>query len=224
MGLYSRLQQWEKQWHSRFDNLPDTPEGARKSTFYMRWLDHEALRIFWSNRYQVAPDVWRGNHPTPKGWRHLQKMGIKSVLNLRAESAKPFYQIEKRTCAALGFTLVSVPLAARKAPETDRLLRLLEAFRTIERPFFMHCKSGADRTGLASAIYLLVIEGATVAQARRMFSRRFVHLKSTKTGVLDAFLDAYEEDGGDFEDWLRNRYDSAALQARFDARRKGQTA
>lgn len=219
MGLYRRLQLWESDFHAKFENLPDTPEGERQSNFYMNWLDHAALRHWWSNLYEIAPGIWRGNHPTTKRWHQLKARGIRSVLNLRAESPKPFYQTEKRICEELGFHLVSVPLSARAAPGKAQLLRLIDVFRNVETPLFMHCKSGADRSGLAAAIYLLVIEKRPLADARKMLSPRFVHLKWTKTGILDAFLDAYEEAGGDFETWLQNQYDAQALQAAFDCER-----
>lgn len=217
MGLFNRLHRWEQGLHANYDNLPDTPEGARMSDFYMNWLDHAVLRGWWTNMAEVSPGVWRGNHPTPKRWRELKDMGIKTVLNLRAESTKPFYQTEVRFCEELGFDLISVPLSARAAPAKDRLLRLIDVFRTIEHPFFMHCKSGADRTGLASAIYMLVIEGKSLSEARTMLSPKFLHFKSTKTGVLDAVLDAYEQVGGDFETWVRDHYDQAAHQEAFNA-------
>ena len=87
----------------------------------------------------------------------------------------------------------------------------------------MHCKSGADRASLASAIYLIAIEGKSVAEARQMFSIRFIHFKWTKTGILDMFLDMYEErlERGPiaFQDWVAHEYDPEALTQRFAKRR-----
>ena len=87
----------------------------------------------------------------------------------------------------------------------------------------MHCKSGADRASLASAIYLIAMEGKSVAEARQMFSIRFIHFKWTKTGILDMFLDMYEErlEQGPiaFRDWVAHEYDPEALTQRFAKRR-----
>lgn len=200
-----------------FENIPDTPEGAELTRFYMRWVDHEVLRHVWSNLSQIAPGVWRGNHPTRKRWLWLKSQGIRTVINFRGISNKPHFRLEQDICAELGFELINVSgMGARSAPPKESLLRMLEVFRTTQRPFFMHCKSGADRTSLASAIYLMVIEGQPVSEARKMMSRRFIHFKSTRSGVLDAVLDTYEAHGGDFETWVRDHYDPAALQAAFD--------
>jgi protein tyrosine phosphatase (PTP) superfamily phosphohydrolase (DUF442 family) len=218
----------DPQMRAAFENIPDTPEGADLARFYMRWVDHEVLRHVWSNLAQVAPGVWRGNQPTRKRWLWLKDQGIRTVVNFRGVSTKPHFRIEQDICAELGFELINVSgMGARVAPPRAALLQMIQVFRTAKRPFFMHCKSGADRTSLASAIFLMVIEGQPVAEARKMMSRRFIHFKSTRSGVLDAVLDAYEQHGGDFETWVRDHYDAAALQAEFDkayAARKSRTA
>ncbi|MGH1355457.1 MAG: fused DSP-PTPase phosphatase/NAD kinase-like protein [Thalassovita sp.] len=227
-----RIVKWfyhkDPELRAQVENIPDTPEGAKLARFYMRWIDHEVLRHVWTNLYEVAPGVWRGNHPTPKRWHWLHDQGIRTVLNFRGASGKPHYVSERKICAELGMNVIDVPgMGARLAPGKAPLLQMIQVFRTAERPLFMHCKSGADRTSLASAIYLLVIEGKPMSEARKMMSRRFIHFKSTRSGVLDAVLDAYEHHGGDFETWVRDHYDPAKVQAAFDkayAARKGHKA
>jgi len=135
-----------------FADLPDTARGRWLNWVYMAWFDHAVLRGPWTNRMEIAPGVWRGNHPTPRGWRWLKAQGIKTVLNLRAVSRKPFYQEEERICAELGFRLISVAMSARAAPHRESLLEVMAAFRSAEKPIFFHCKSGADRSGLAGAV------------------------------------------------------------------------
>lgn len=227
MSILDRTKTWSR---ARRDRLKagdiTTPRGRVAARAYMLWYDHEIVRIPWSNLARVAPGVWRSNQPThARLARWKKRLGLKSVLFLRGAMEEPPLLFEKESCEALGLDFVNVPLAARSAPPRKALLDLIDAFRRIEKPFLMHCKSGADRASLASAIYLIAIEGAPVARARRMLSLRFVHLKWTKTGVLDALLDAYEhaqtETGASFEDWVRTDYDAEALQRGFDAARKG---
>ena len=96
---------------------------------------------------------------------------------------------------------------------------MIKAFREIEQPFVMHCKSGADRAGFASAVYLLVIEGRPLSEARKMLSPRYLHFKKSKTGVLDHLLDVYEtrnvSDPIGFENWVRDEYEFRAMQADY---------
>lgn len=178
----------------------------------MRWFDHEILRHVWTNHDEVAPGVLRSNQPTFGRLQRLRDAGLTAVLSLRGGSAAAQGSIMAH-CAALGLGFHVIPLSARRAPDRESLLALIDLFRRLDGPFLMHCKSGADRTGLAAAVYLMVIEGQEVAAARRMLSLRYLHARWTKTGVLDRLLDAYEQTGAGrtFEDWVRYDYDPANL-------------
>jgi len=86
-------------------------------------------------------------------------------------------------------------------------------------PALMHCKSGADRAGLAAGLAIL-FEGGTAAEAMRQLSWRFGHFQRSTTGVLDAFFVHYAvvaEGRMPFIDWVHDEYDEVALRARFRA-------
>jgi len=219
-GAMSFLEDLEKRIMRHYNVPADTPQNARKARFYNRWLDHAVLRGWWTNMDQIATDVWRGNHPPPHRFRQLPQLGIKTVISLRGASDTPFHREEVALCQELGLELITISLSARGAPRKKSLLALMDAFDAAERPLFFHCKSGADRAGLASAIYLMTKEGATPQHALGMLSTRYLHLKGTKTGVLDRFLLTYiaRNDRAQigFRDWVTNEYDSKQLKADFD--------
>ena len=193
-----------------------TPANRRRALAYQRWMDHGFLRLFWTNMHRIAPDVWRSNHPTPRRFARLSAMGIRTIVSLRGSGTAPWALLEQEACAAAGITFETVALKSRAAAPKAELQKLIALFRRVEKPLLIHCKSGADRAGLASAIYLLVIEKRPLAEARRMLSLRYVHLKWTKTGVLDLLLDQFEASAvPDFEVWLADHYDAAALQSAF---------
>jgi hypothetical protein len=195
------------------------PAQRRKAAFSYHVLDHAFLRHHWTNLSEVAPGVWRSNHPTDARFARYQAMGINTILNLRGPARNPPYLFEQESCDRHGLTLVSVGLFARKAPSRGHVLTLLDTFRTIERPFLMHCKSGADRAGFAAALYLLSQTGATLTEARKQLSWRFLHFRWSKTGILDHILDLYEarlaEGPISIDDWVRNHYDPVAAMASF---------
>jgi protein tyrosine/serine phosphatase len=92
-------------------------------------------------------------------------------------------------------------------------------FATMRAPALVHCKSGADRAGLAAGLFVL-LQGGTTKEALRQLSLRFGHIKQSKTGILDAFFLTYarEAEGRkDFLDWVREDYDENALRAAFKA-------
>ncbi len=198
-------------------DIVDPVERAR-SYHYLKWKDHGILRKYWTNFGEVAPGVYRSNHPSPERLRAYKDRGIKGILNLRGEGLHAPYLFEVESCAELGLELISIDLQARKPPPIDSLNQLFDAFDRIPRPFVMHCRSGADRAGLGSALYVLD-QGGSVAQARRELSLRYLHLRFTKTGVQDHMLDLYEARNAQnpisIRDWVRHEYDPAVLAESF---------
>ena len=94
-------------------------------------------------------------------------------------------------------------------------------FNSIQTPAMMHCKSGADRAGLMSALYLLIVEARPVREAARQLAWKYGHVRQAKTGLLDAFFAAYapyEDDGVAFFDWVDNIYDPDEITRNFQAR------
>ncbi len=221
MGLLKRITDWERRVRASYNCDLSTPENRRRAQIYNLWFDHAVLRKFWTNMHPVAAGVYRSNQPTHARFVKLKSMGIRSIINLRGKGPAAHYLVEEESCNTLGLTLVNVPLQARSAPSRADIQSLLQAFRSVEKPCVMHCKSGADRAGFASAIYLLVIEGLPLDEARRMLGLRFLHFKWSRSGILDFILDQYEtaqaNSGISFENWVASDYDNAALQAAYQA-------
>jgi len=203
--------------------------GARAAAWsYLMIYDHGFIRSVWRNFFEVAPGVYRANQPSPKRLEEYARLGIKTIINLRGSSGLPPHQFEVEACDALGLTLIDVPdLSARHAPEAEALLYMIEVLRTAETPLLMHCKSGADRTSLAAAIYTLIFTDASIADARRHLGLRFIHFKWTTAGVMDFIIDLFEAAAKQnreltFEDWVRGSYDADKVQAAFEANRARQ--
>jgi protein tyrosine phosphatase (PTP) superfamily phosphohydrolase (DUF442 family) len=214
-GIWSRLKAWEKRYHMSFYGPIDTPEDRKRAEFFAKWVDHGFLRELWYNLDKVTEGVYRSNHPSPERLKKYREMGIRTILNLRGGRYTPTAVLSNTAAEELGFAVVSIGMSARETPDPEIILTLLDTFETIEKPFLMHCKSGADRTGLAAAIYLIVHENKSVAEARKQLGVRYLHLKFTKTGVLDRFLDLYEaaqsKSGIGFRDWVKTEYDPEVL-------------
>ena len=230
ISLSDLFNAWKRRLSGRLrSNEITTPDGRRRAHRYMYWFDFEIFRRRWSNLHQIAPGVWRANQPTEARYDEIAALGVRTILNLRGAEQSPYWLFESEHCARLGIRLVGVAFKASHAPARERMLELIEIYRQIETPFLLHCKSGADRAGLASAIYLLAIEGSTVEAARAMLSLRFLHVRYHTTGVLDLILDHFAKAkaiaeaqgaGADltFEAWVRDYYDAEAIQAEFTAR------
>ncbi|SEO35328.1 Protein tyrosine/serine phosphatase [Salinihabitans flavidus] len=220
MGLKDRFKTWERSLRASYNVDLSTPENRRRAAIHNAWFDHGILRALWANFSEIAPGVYRSNHPTRRRFAKMKAMGIHTVLNLRGVSQSAQHWTEAEICRDLDLRLISIPLRARAAAPRAEIETLLKTFRTIDRPFVMHCKSGADRSGFAAAIWLMVMEGCPVEEARKMLSPRYIHFRFTKSGILDYILDSYAARNAraplPFADWIATEYDHAALQDRFD--------
>jgi len=185
------------------------------------WIDQGVVRLVWKNTAEISPGVFRSNQPDHKRLEALQEQGLRSVLYLRGSSSGAPFRAEQQACASLGLAFHIVHLSAHRLPPAEQILTLIALFRDIEKPFLLHCRAGADRTGLASAIYLLAIAQRPAAEARGMLSARFGHWSWSSTGVLDQlprqFEKAHQASGIGFEDWIRTAYDPEALTRDFAA-------
>lgn len=219
-GLKDAWLRWDADWRQTWVDDLSAPGARTRARFDMNVFDHGVLRRFWTNFAEVAPGVYRSNQPSPRQIRKLAAMGIRTIINFRGESNWGSYLLEKETCEALGIRLIDHRLRSRMAPPKGDIRGALAAFDAAERPFLMHCKSGADRAGLAAAVYLLD-QGVPAREAARQLSLRHLHIKAAKTGVLDAFIEAFarfqDSDDAPFRDWFEHHYDPAAVEASFKA-------
>ena len=184
-------------------------------------VDHAVFRAVWTNLAEVLPGrLYRSNYPTPG---HLaaaaRRLGLRTLINLRGRRACGSDALSREAAARLGLRHIDMAFESRGAPHRDRILRFAGILRDLETPALMHCKSGADRAGLASALAIL-LEGGSTAAALEQLSWRFGHWRRSRTGILDAFVVRYATDAEGrlpFLDWVRDEYDEAALRRDFVA-------
>ncbi len=200
-----------------------TRRGRRNAWIDALFVDHAFLRIFWTNFRAVRPGrLYRSNHPTPGNLRAFtRKVGLRSLINLRGQAKNGSDALSRDTARVLGLDFYDMAFESRGAPHRERILRLAEILAGMRGPALIHCKSGADRAGLAAGLFIL-IEGGTVDEALGQLSLRFGHIKQSKTGILDAFFHLYQRSGEGkkpFLQWVREDYDEVALKAAYKAGR-----
>jgi len=200
------------------------PAGSRRGL--IDWIelifkDHGFLRVYWHNKHQIAPEMWRCNQPAPGRIKAAAADGIKTIINLRGPRDDGGWRLEAEACAQTGITLLDFTARSRAAPDKAMLHAARALFAEAELPAMMHCKSGADRAGLMAALYLLIVEKRPARQAAAQLAWKYGHVKQAKTGLLDAFFAAYfpyEDRGMAFFDWVDNVYDPEQITRDFKAK------
>jgi protein tyrosine/serine phosphatase len=206
---------------SIFNGDLTTGQGRTLAWIDSLFVDHAIFRLGLANFGTVIPGkLYRSSHPTPMRLRKLaRRYGVTTVINLRGATGTGSYHLSRDAAAKLGMAHHDLSLESRGAPHRDRILRLLDIYRALPGPALLHCKSGADRAGLAAGLCLL-FEGRSANDALRQLSWRYGHIRQARTGILDAFFLRYQRDGEGrkpFLDWLDQDYDQAALRRDFHA-------
>ena len=191
-------------------------------------IDLGILRLLWKNRAPVGKRAFRMNQPFPIDLVWALKAGVRTVISARHDKRHGGHALEADAAEALGLSYIVLdewPIFSRGAPYRQSILRAVEIFRAAEQPVLIHCKSGADRAGFLAALWLITMENVPVEQARAELSLRFLHVRTSKTGKLDAVFDTYLADTAahpkSFLDWVAEDYDHTHIEAAFKPTRLG---
>lgn len=129
----------------------------------------------------------------PELERAIATYGIRSVLNLRgAYPGKDWYDEEIAVSASRHVAHYDYGIAAERPVAPGQLREILRIIRDAPKPMLVHCKAGADRTGLVSAVYLFS-RGAKPDQAEGQLSLRYGHFPwfGSGTRAMEDSFDAY---------------------------------
>ncbi len=187
--------------------------------FDMIVKDHGFLRFCYHNFHQIDEKLYRSNMPTPLRIKNYGKLGIKTIINLRGIRRDGGWLLESEACEKNNIKLIDFRARSRAAPEKDMIYKAEKLFRSIKYPALIHCKSGADRAGIMSALYMLTYKKEHPNIAKQQLSWKYLHVKWAKPGVLDSFVEEYskqyKQNEMKFIDWVKEKYDPEKLESNF---------
>jgi protein tyrosine/serine phosphatase len=128
------------------------------------------------------------------GWDEIYaRSKFKSLINLRGANTGEWYRTERTFAEERGAVHIDFSLSANKQPTLERTEELVALMRDAPRPLLLHCNQGADRTGLASALYAYAILGRPAEEAGRHLSILYGHFPwlINNTGAMDRAFAAY---------------------------------
>ena len=111
------------------------------------------------NLHRITDTLYRSEQPTELGFRNLEKLGIRTVINLR------FFNDDEDEARGTSLKLHRIKILTWRAGD-DHVVQVMRLLRQKEHgPFLIHCQHGADRTGLMSAMYRMLEENWTAQEA-----------------------------------------------------------
>jgi tyrosine-protein phosphatase SIW14 len=125
------------------------------------------------NPGKINEGLYRGAQPNEQGLEELKKLGITTIVDLRAED-RGKSEWERQQAEKLGMKFVHIPIAGFAAPTNEEVVQFLSLVRDPQQKIFVHCLLGEDRTGVFVATYRMSVQKWPVTQAmREMYSFGF---------------------------------------------------
>ena len=127
---------------------------------------------------RVSPAFYRGAQPDGSDYVDLAAMGVKTVIDLTSNDARPD---EPALAQRAGLKYIHIPMTTNEPPTPDELATFLRIVDDpASQPVFVHCVGGRHRTGVMTAVYRMARHGWTADQAFRemkqyKFGADFLH-------------------------------------------------
>lgn len=117
-------------------------------------ISGEPLESQIDNFEKVSNELWRGASPSDRAVEELANKGVKTIINLRLEGDSTRH--EAIVAKKLGINYYNIPLGFA-SPDLEKVESFLNIVNNTEnQPVFVHCRQGADRTGMLVAIYRIL--------------------------------------------------------------------
>jgi protein tyrosine/serine phosphatase len=131
------------------------------------------------NFHTVVPgEMYRSAQPSGEDVAaYAARYGIRSIINLRGENAQTeWYREEVAASQSSKVQHFDFRMSANHELTPDRAQELVAMMRNAPKPVLIHCMHGADRSGLAAALYMAVVKKQPGDKAGDQLSMLYGHL------------------------------------------------
>jgi protein tyrosine/serine phosphatase len=117
------------------------------------------------NLGRVDARLLRGGQPNAEGFRALAAHGVTLVVDLRNGDERG--ESERELVTSLGMNYVAIPMSGWRTPQPEQVERFLELLQDDDGgAVFVHCRRGAERTGVMVAAYRMTAQGWSPEEVR----------------------------------------------------------
>lgn len=123
---------------------------------------------------------------------YIDNYHLKSILNLRGKNPDSDWYIEEvKVSSEHGIVHYDMALSASRELTAKEVRVLIEIFSSAPRPILIHCKSGADRAGLVSAMWKVIVDNISKVEAKKQLSILYGHIPIGPTSAMDQFFEKW---------------------------------
>ncbi len=123
---------------------------------------------------------------------YINKYSLKSIVNLRGKNPGSDWYIEEVTVSSEhGVVHYDIALSASRELTAKEMQALVAIFNSAPRPILIHCKSGADRSGLVSAMWKVIVDKKSKTEAKKQLSILYGHIPIGPTSAMDHFFEKW---------------------------------
>lgn len=116
------------------------------------------------NFARIDTFLYRGAQPKPFAYEELKAAGVNIIVDFRDEQEE--IAAERSKVESTGMQFISVPWKGSGEPTHEEIVSFLNLLRdTHGKKVFVHCRRGADRTGVMVALYRMTFDHWNADQA-----------------------------------------------------------
>ena len=184
----SWLRELRKARIGSFGNRIDTRLTLLGSYIHFYYHDHGWIRAFYDNFSRVDEKLYRSGQPSFYTLKKAKRLGVSQIISFRNPGRVSYQLFEEKWTKELGLDFYSFGLSASQISNPDIYLQIIDLIDKNPKKTLIHCKSGADRSGLVSALYILSKPNRNFISAERMLHWKFGHFGLGKKSINRKFL------------------------------------
>lgn len=182
----------------------DKISHLNKTVFYSntktKTVDKNQVKITIDNFHRIDETLLRGGKPTQAQLQELKDNGVKTIIsfctNYNPHNPKAKVLPEEANWASkLGINFYWMPFRSTENPlkqDIDTFFKVTDEARQNGEKVFIHCRHGADRTGVFSAMYRLRNQNVKLSDVIRELLK-YGHDANHNSNIIPFLIDYYAE-------------------------------